>query len=169
MNSTVARAAAALAVSSALAVGTAGAAGAATPAPAHVVTTAAQSSTSTASHPKARAWLRAHRRQIRRAVVEISAKTIDVPASTLVSDLRSGQSIAEVATAHGVSPQTVVDALVSAGDNWVDRAVSDHRLTTAQADKIKALLPTAATKVVDHQFVAKTGTSTSTGAAQAVA
>jgi hypothetical protein len=125
--------------------GLASTAGAATP--------SAVSSTTTAAHHPARAWLRAHRRTVARHVVEISAKTIGgITPQALASDLRSGQSIAEVAQAHNVAPQGVVNALVQAGDARIGQAVNGHKLTQAQGSKIEAALPGAVSKLVNHVY-----------------
>jgi hypothetical protein len=99
-----------------------------------------------------RAWLRTHRRELRREGVAISAKTIGVTPKALVAELKSGQSIAEVAAAHGVSTQTVVNALSSAADAKISQAVTDHKLTSTQAAKIEAALPSYLTKAVNHIF-----------------
>jgi transposase-like protein len=118
---------------------------------AYASTPAATSPVQSANHGVG-AWVRSHRRQIAHAVVTISAKTIGVSDQSLVSDLRSGKSIAEVANDHGVSTQTVVNALVTAADAAVGKAVTDHKLTSAQATKIEAVLPGRATKVVKRVF-----------------
>ena len=127
-------------------------AGAATP------SAASSPSTTIARHP-AHAWLRAHRRAIAREVVQVSAKTIGIAPSTLVSALHAGQSIAQVAQAHGVDVQSVIGALVQAADTRVGQAVAGHKLTQAQGAKIEAALPAAFTKVVDHVHGAHAGTS----------
>jgi hypothetical protein len=121
-----------------------------------VTATAGPAATATATpqtgnHPLG-AWLRAHRRQIRRAGVAISAKTIGIAPKDLVSELRSGKSIAEVAGEHNVSAQTVIDALVKAADARVNQAGTNHKLTTTQAGKIEAVLPGRITKLVNHTF-----------------
>src|SRR4051812_48888812 len=92
------------------------------------------------------------RRAIRRAVVRISAKTIGVQPADLVNELKAGKSIADVANEHNVAPSKVVAALVKAGDARVEKAVKNHRITRAQADKIEARLPALATKVVNRHF-----------------
>ncbi len=97
-------------------------------------------------------WLRSHRRQIAHAVVAISAKTIGVSDQSLVSDLRSGTSIADIANEHAVSPQTVVNALVKAADAALGKAVTNHKLTSAQATKIEGVLPGRVTKLVNRVF-----------------
>jgi hypothetical protein len=142
-------------LSAALLVGvSAGVAGAATPnAPA--ATTHVRQGTSNG----ARRWLRAHRRQLRRAVVVISSKTIGISAQDLVSELRSGKSIADVAAEHSVNAQTVSDALLSAATAKVNQAVTNHKLTSARATKIEAALPGYISKLVDHVFGPKAARS----------
>jgi hypothetical protein len=112
-------------------------------------TATATASSSTAGHPL-RTWLKAHRKEIRKAGIEISAKTIGITPKALVTELRSGKSVAQVAAEHNVSAQTVVNALVGAADTKVDQAVTSGKLTSAQAAKIKAALPGYITKAVDR-------------------
>jgi hypothetical protein len=128
-------------------VASAGSAYAGTPTPA---ATAAPSTHT--GRQQLRAWLRAHRRQIRRDAVTISAKAIGVTSTQLVTELRSGTSIAAVAGQHNVSAQSVINALVSAADAKVNRALTDHKLTSAAAAAIEAALPTYVTKAVSHTF-----------------
>jgi hypothetical protein len=110
---------------------------------------AATPTSATATHT-ARAWLRSHRKEIRKAGIAVSAKTIGVTPKVLVSDLRADKSVADVATEHGVSTATVVTALVKDADAKVSQAETDHKLTAAQATKIEALLPARITKAVDR-------------------
>ena len=107
--------------------------------------------TSSARHP-VRAWLRAHRRAVARHTVQISAQAIGITPKTLVGALHGGQSIAEVASSHNVRVQSVVDAIVQAGDTQIGRAVDNHKLTPAQGSAIEAALPRAVTKLVNHTF-----------------
>ncbi len=97
-----------------------------------------------------RVWLRAHRHQLRREAVTVSAKAIGVTPTVLVSELRSGKSIAEVAAEHSVSVQTVTDALASAATARINHAVSAGKLTTAQAQTIESHLAPYLTRVVDR-------------------
>ncbi len=126
-------------------VATTGVAYAATPA-------AATTAPTHASRGQIKAWVRAHRKELRKAGVAISAKTIGITPQALVADLKTGNSVAGVATQHDVSPQTVVYALVSAADSKINQAVNAGKLTSNQAKKIEAKLPTYVTKVVDHTF-----------------
>ena len=126
-------------------VAAAGTAYAATPAPA----------VSAAAHPgKAalRAWLRTHRKQIRKDAVVLSAKTIGIAPKALVAELKSGKSVATVAGEHGVSAQTVENTLVGAADAKINAAVTAKKLTSAEASKIEAALPAYVTKAVNHTF-----------------
>jgi hypothetical protein len=125
-------------------------AGFATPASASIPS-AVSSPTATSHHPMLM-WLRDHRRAVARDVAQVSAKAIGVTAKDLVSALHSGQSIAQVAKAHNVDPQTVVTALVQAGDVRIGQAVNNHKLTQAQAAKVEAAIPGAVTKLVNHVF-----------------
>jgi urease alpha subunit len=110
-----------------------------------VATTHAQSG----KHPL-HAWLRAHRSELRREGVAISAKTIGITPKALVTEVRSGQSIAEVANEHDVTAQTVVSALTNAADSEVNQAVANHKLTSAQAQKIEGRLPARLSKAVNR-------------------
>jgi hypothetical protein len=112
---------------------------------------AAAGPAATTQHPL-RAWVRAHRKALARHIVEISAKTIGISPKSLTASLRTGQSIAQVAAAHDVDVQTVVHALLAAGDTQVGQAVTDHKLTAIQGSNIEAALPKAVTKVVDHVY-----------------
>ncbi|HEY5013211.1 MAG TPA: hypothetical protein VIK61_10980 [Acidimicrobiia bacterium] len=91
--------------------------------------------------------LRKHR--VRKAAVDVAAKTIGVTPDALRAAIASGQSVSAVATAHGVDPKTVVAALVTAGDTRIDQAVANHHLDAARAAKLKARLPEAAQRFVD--------------------
>lgn len=122
---------------------TAGTASAATPAAA---------TATTPGHPALKAWLKAHRHQLRKAGLIISAKAIGVTPQALRAELKSGKSVADVAGEHGVSAQTVVDALNSAVDARIDKAVAAKTLTTEQAAAIKAAAPAWLTKAVNHVF-----------------
>lgn len=95
-------------------------------------------------------WLWTHRTEIRRAGVDISATTIGVSPQVLVADLKAGNSIAAVATQHGVSPQTVINALVTAADGKINQAVTAGQLSSNQAKVIEAKVPTYVTKAVDR-------------------
>jgi hypothetical protein len=92
---------------------------------------------------------RARKRVARRAaVIDTAASAIGVSADDLRSDLRAGQSIADVATAHHVAVQHVVDALVTAAKAKIDAAVKAGKLTPARAAALEQRLPTLMQRVV---------------------
>ena len=97
-------------------------------------------------HNRVRVYLRNHRG----AIVTISAKSIGIPKAELVTDLRSGESIAQVAAAHHVPTSTVTSALdKAAATAAVAKAEAAGKLTSAQAAKIDARLPKAIDRLVD--------------------
>jgi hypothetical protein len=60
-------------------------------------------------------------RGMHRLDLSVAASTIGVSEADLKTALQSGQSIADVANAHGVDPQTVIDALVKAGETRLEK------------------------------------------------
>lgn len=97
-------------------------------------------------------WVRRHRRAITRAAIDITAQTIGVTPRSLVVSLRSGQTIAEVATAHNVGVTTVTNALITAGDSRIQTLLSNGKITTARADRLRLRLERAVPKLVNHRF-----------------
>jgi polyhydroxyalkanoate synthesis regulator phasin len=64
---------------------------------------------------------------------EVVAGLIGIDVDTLRTELRNGKSVAEIAEANGVDPQTVIDALVDEASGHLDLAVTDGRLTADEA------------------------------------
>lgn len=90
------------------------------------------------------------RHRLMRAGAKVAASTIGISTKDLVAEVRSGTSVAQVAQAHDVDPQTVVDAVVTAGDAAIDRLVADGRISAERAAKLKDRLPELVTKVVNR-------------------
>ena len=84
------------------------------------------------------------------AAVTISAATIGITAQALVTELKSGMSIAQVAVEHHSTAQAVIDALTAAADARVAQAVSAGTLTQHQGVKISAALAAHVVKLVNH-------------------
>lgn len=105
-----------------------------------------------ATAPKAHRWLRLHRKGLRAKGLAISATTIGITPQALRADLKSGKSIAQVASANGSSASAVESALTAAGDKAVTRAESAGKLTSTQAAAIEARLPARIDKIVNHVF-----------------
>ena len=100
----------------------------------------------------ARRWLRLHRKDLRREGLSISASTIGITPQALRADLKSGQSIAQVAAAHGSSASAVESALTKAADAAVQQAETAGTLTATQAAKVEARVPARIDKAVNHVF-----------------
>lgn len=120
------------------------------------VASAATAPKTTATHTSAKAHGHRHlRHRLLRAGAKVAASTIGVDVKTLVKDVRSGQSVADVAKAHDVDPQKVVDAVVTAGNQKIDQAVTNGKLTAERATKLKAKLPQLVTRLVNRTRAAR--------------
>jgi hypothetical protein len=69
-----------------------------------------------------------------------AAKYLGLDESALRDELRSGQSLADVAKAQNKDVQGLEDAIVASQKARLDKAVSDKKLTQSQADDILAEL-----------------------------
>jgi hypothetical protein len=83
--------------------------------------------------------------------LDAAAKALGVDASELRSDLQSGKTLADVAKDKGVDVQKVIDALVADMQSHLADAVSNGRLTQAQADEMKAHATERATAIVNGE------------------
>lgn len=89
-------------------------------------------------------------RKVLRRAVEVAAKTIGISPQDLGSQLKAGKSIAEVAQAHNVDEQKVIDAIVSAANTRIDAAVKSGKFSQDRANALKQRLPTIAKKLVER-------------------
>jgi hypothetical protein len=64
---------------------------------------------------------------------EVVADLIGIDADELLDSLRDGATIADVAAANAIDPQTVIDALVAEAESHLDLAVENGRLTEDEA------------------------------------
>jgi hypothetical protein len=80
----------------------------------------------------------------------VAAKTIGVSEADLRTALQSGKSIADVAKAHNVDPQKVIDALVADAKTHLADRVKAGEITQAQADQITADLTPRITDFVNN-------------------
>ncbi len=102
-----------------------------------------------ARHRLAQSKVRHVRRHARRGALVVAARTIDVKPKELVSALRDGQSVADVARTKNVDPQAVIHAIVTAGDKKVDEAVTNGKIDASRAATIKERLTDRVTKLVN--------------------
>jgi len=87
-------------------------------------------------------------RRIVRHAIGLSAQTINIPRSELVKEMRAGKTVADVASDHGVQPQAVIDALVKAGQDRLDRAKANGKLSDARYQRLEHRLPKIADRFV---------------------
>jgi len=84
-------------------------------------------------------------------LLEAAAAAIGIEEDALRDALENDQTIAQVAQANDVDPQTVVDALVADVSARIDQRVADGDLTQEEADEKKAELPEHMTAVVNGE------------------
>ncbi len=75
-----------------------------------------------------------------RATLTAAAKAIGISSDTLRTAMRSGQSIASVATAHGVARTKVVAAMVAVADRNFDATAKTHHVDTSYRKRIPAII-----------------------------
>lgn len=86
----------------------------------------------------------------RHARLAVAAEALQLSIADLKAELVAGRSIAQVAQAKGVDPKTVIDALVADAEAKVAQAVTDGRLTQAEADERRANLQLRITDFVNR-------------------
>ena len=83
----------------------------------------------------------------------VVAKAMGISEADLTTALSGGQTVAQVATAHNVAVQTVIDALVADGLSELAADVQGGTITQAQADAQKAAVTQRATDQVNGTFM----------------
>jgi hypothetical protein len=92
-----------------------------------------------------------HRHPGRKAKLDTAAEAIGISREDLVTALRDGQSIAQVARSEDVDPQKVIDALVAEAKERLAERVEGGHLTQAQADQKVAMLTERVTELVNRE------------------
>jgi len=89
--------------------------------------------------------------------IQVAAKTIGVSVADLQSAIKSGKSIAQVAAAHNVSAQTVIDAIVA--DLTAKAQAQPNWAKQPEGQKAQALtaIRTRATNLVNNTNTSKEG------------
>lgn len=77
---------------------------------------------------------------VRQTMLDAAAKTLNLTTDELIAQLRSGQTLAQLAQAHNTTEQAVKDAVLAAAKTQLDAAVKAGTVTQAQADAIYARL-----------------------------
>lgn len=96
-------------------------------------------------HPRQRRQFKVIREWTR-----ISAETLEMPVPDFVQALRSGQTPAQIAEEHSSSGQALIDAIVTAERERLDKAVADGKLTQEKADEILTRITETAGKWVEN-------------------
>ena len=71
---------------------------------------------------------------VKDAMRDAAAQTLGITTDELSTQLRSGQTVAQLAQANGTSEQAVIDAALAAARTQLDQAVAAGTVTQAQAD-----------------------------------
>ncbi len=85
-----------------------------------------------------------------RAEIGVAADALGMTKADLATELKAGKSIAAVAGEKNVPVDTVINAMVDAAKTRLAQAVTDGKLTQAQADKISANLTERITNLVNR-------------------
>ncbi len=83
------------------------------------------------------------------ASLDAAASYLGLTSDQLRTELQSGKTLAQVATAHNKTADGLVTALLADGKKHLDAAVSDGKLTAAQEQTILDKLKTTLTAVVN--------------------
>jgi hypothetical protein len=84
--------------------------------------------------------------------LDAAAAYLGLTEEQLLTELESGKTLAQVATAHGKTAAGLVDALVAAAQKKLDEAVAAGRLSRTQADALLAGLEQRVTDFVNGRF-----------------
>jgi hypothetical protein len=78
----------------------------------------------------------------------VAAEALGITEDELRTQIQAGTSIADIATARGVDPQTVIDALVADATADIDEKLAAGDIDQARADELKANLTERITTLV---------------------
>jgi hypothetical protein len=84
---------------------------------------------------------------IKQAMLAAAAQALGITPDELVTQLRSGQTLAQLAQAHNTTEQAVIDAALAAAKTQLDQAVAAGTLTQTQADALYAKLQQAGARL----------------------
>jgi uncharacterized protein YidB (DUF937 family) len=86
--------------------------------------------------------------------LEAAANYLGLTRAQLMTELRDGKSLAQVAKAHGKSADGLVNALTKQAEQKLDRAVKNGRITEADEKEMLAGLKKRITDLVNGRFPA---------------
>jgi hypothetical protein len=94
----------------------------------------------------------------------VVATTLGITNDEVLTALKDGQTLAELAVSNGKTAQDVIDAIVAEATTRINTAVADGKITQAQADERLADVTTFTTEFVNNGGPAFAG-GTDTGSA----
>ena len=100
---------------------------------------------------------------------QTAAATIGVSAEELRNQVRSGKTVAQVSTEHGVDPANVVNAIVAALTQQIDQKAAAGTVDAARAEQAKQKLPDLANRFVNNTKSHRRGHGVLKDAVQAAA
>jgi hypothetical protein len=96
------------------------------------------------------------RHHVSGGMIGAAVSYLGVDRATIVAGLKAGQSLAQIATAHGKTADGLVAALLSPAKLKLDAAVTAGKLAADRETAILSRLRTALTALVNKAFPAKT-------------
>lgn len=90
------------------------------------------------------------RTERRQEMLAVAAPVLDMSAEDLATELKDGRTLKQVAEAQDVDPQDVIDALVAASEDRIDRAVAAGRLDGSRAEQLKQRLADRIDRLVNE-------------------
>ena len=117
---------------------------------AQTVTATSGSAATTAVAHRVNVRRRLRIRALLRGAAGVVTKAIGIDRKTLREGLRSRMTVAQIATAHNVTPQAVIDALVAAANKKIDAAVQAGKLPATVTTRIEQRLPARIATLVDN-------------------
>ncbi|MCB9098433.1 MAG: hypothetical protein H6632_02750 [Anaerolineales bacterium] len=91
------------------------------------------------------------------SMMTVVAEQLGLEQADLVAELQSGQTMAEVITAHGVELNTVVDAFLAPRADQLAEKVANEDITQAQADSYLAMMKAKVTEQLNSPWSAGQG------------
>ena len=93
-------------------------------------------STESSPSPTATADSKADRRLVRQAVLEAEADALGIPEGTLISDLKKGQKVSDLANDRHMTKEQFAAKLDASLKPRLEQLVDHKQLTQARADRI---------------------------------
>jgi transposase-like protein len=104
-----------------------------------------------------------------RVAGQTAAATIGVSPEELRNQVRSGKTVAQVSTEHGVDPANVVNAIVAALTQQIDQKAAAGTVDAARAEQAKQKVPELANRFVNNTKPQRRGHRVLKDAVQAAA